>query len=71
VVPTGLEDQWVPEPVRMLCERKILFPIPRLEFQLLSCPTHTILLNLASYFYEKAENSLPAFAFASFSLLHC
>lgn len=46
VVPNGLEDEWVPEPVRMLWERKTLLPLPRLKFQLLNCPTYISLLFL-------------------------
>jgi hypothetical protein len=68
VVPNGLEDEWIPEPVRMLWEKKNLLPLPRLEFQLLCCPTHITLLILVFWIYIKAENSLPVFAFASFSL---
>lgn len=70
VVPNGMEDEWVPEPVRMLWVRKNLLPLPRLEFQLLNCPTYIALFILVSYIYAKAENSLPVFAFASFSLPH-
>jgi len=56
VVPNGLEDEWVPEPVRMLWERKNLLLLPRLEFQLLNCPTYITLLILVSCIYVKAEN---------------